>query len=78
MSSLQNIPLWAVALVLAAAAPWCAGALQSILEERRRERTRKLLRNLGLPVDEQSGAQAPSRAHAPKDTAPRDISSKDP
>ncbi len=56
MSSPQNIPasipLWAVALALAALAPWCVGALQSILEERRRERTRKLLRGLGLPTVE--------------------------
>jgi hypothetical protein len=55
MSSLQNIPFWAFALVLAAAAPWLAGLLQSVLEERRRARTRKLLRNLGLPVDERGG-----------------------
>jgi hypothetical protein len=57
MSSLQNIPLWAVALALAAIAPWCVGVLQSILEERRRERTRKLLRGLGLPVVEQGSAR---------------------
>jgi hypothetical protein len=66
MSSLQNIPLWAVALVLAAAAPWCVGALQSILEERRRERTRKLLRNLGLHVEVEQ--------HQRKQREPRDKS----
>jgi hypothetical protein len=69
MSSLENIPFWAVALVLAAAAPWCVGALQSILEERRRERTRKLLRNVGLRVEEQG-----SRAAARKPSEPPDDS----
>jgi len=74
MSSLSNIPFWALALVLAGAAPWCAGLLQSILEERRRERTRKLLRNLdlldllGLPVERS--------VDEPKPRGPRDISSE--
>jgi hypothetical protein len=63
-----NVPFWALALVLAGAAPWCAGLLQSILEERRRERTRKLLRNVGLPVER--------TVQAPKPRAPRDISSE--
>jgi hypothetical protein len=44
----KDVPIWAIALVLAAMAPWCVGLLQSILEERRRERTRKLLREAGL------------------------------
>jgi hypothetical protein len=61
---MPNVPLWALALVLAGAAPWCAGLLQAILEERRRERTRKLLRSLGLP------------AERPRPRAPRDISSE--
>jgi len=67
MSSLENIPLWAIALVLAAAAPWCVGAMQSILEERRRERTRKLLRNLGLHVEEQGAKRAASKQGEPRD-----------
>jgi len=46
-----SIPLWVVALGLAAVAPWIVGALQAALERRRRERTRALLRELGLPVD---------------------------
>jgi len=80
MSSLQNIPLWAVALALAAIAPWCVGVLQSILEERRRERTRKLLRGLGLPVVEQGSARGDmherAKARANRDT--RDGSDEDP
>lgn len=67
MSSLENIPLWAVALVLAAAAPWCVGAMQSILEERRRERTRKLLRNVGLHVEEQGGRRTARKPSEPRD-----------
>jgi len=67
MSSLENIPLWAIALVLAAAAPWCVGAMQSILEERRRERTRKLLRNVGLHVEEQEGRRTAQQQSEPRD-----------
>jgi hypothetical protein len=74
MSSLSNIPLWAVALVLAAAAPWCVSVLQSVLEERRRERTRKLLRNLGLPVDERGGAQVRAHTRSSKQDARSDVS----
>jgi len=33
------IPVWVVALALAAAAPWCARALQVALERRARRRT---------------------------------------
>jgi hypothetical protein len=76
MSSLSNLPLWAVALVLAAAAPWCVSVLQSVLDERRRERTRKLLRNLGLPVDERGGTHVRSHTHsakASKQSAPRGV-----
>jgi hypothetical protein len=47
-----SIPLWVLALGLAAVAPWVVGALQGVLERRRRERTRALLRELGLPVDD--------------------------
>jgi hypothetical protein len=67
MSSLENIPFWAIALVLAAAAPWCVGAMQSILEERRRERTRKLLRHVGLRVEEQGGRRVTQKPSEPRD-----------
>jgi hypothetical protein len=46
-----TVPLWAVALAIAAAAPWCASALQVALERRRRERTRQLLRESDLSDD---------------------------
>ena len=46
-----TVPLWAVALAIAAVAPWCASALQAALERRRRERTRQLLREAGLSDD---------------------------
>ncbi len=69
---MANIPFWALALVLAGAAPWCAGLLQSILEERRRERTRKLLRNLGLPIE----PRVTRPVDPPKTRGPGDISSE--
>ena len=47
-----SIPLWVLALGLAAVAPWIVGVLQASLERRRRERTRALLRELGLRADE--------------------------
>ena len=47
-----SIPLWVVALGLAAVAPWIVGFVQGALERRRRERTRALLRELGLGGDD--------------------------
>jgi len=47
-----TVPFWIFALALAAVAPWAAGVIQGVLERRRRERTRALLRELGLPVRE--------------------------
>jgi hypothetical protein len=47
-----SLPPWILVLALAAVAPWLEGVLQAALERRRRERTRALLRELGLPVRE--------------------------
>jgi hypothetical protein len=72
LSNLSNVPLWALLLVLAGAAPWCAGLLQSILVERRRERTRALLRSLGLPEGGSAHERRASKARATSPAAPRD------
>jgi hypothetical protein len=83
-----NVPMWAVALVLAAAAPWCVGLLQSALEARRRERTRKLLRDLGLPTERPAHERQPGRPderphdppfdrHDRPGSAARDVSNDD-
>jgi hypothetical protein len=69
--------MWAVALVLAAAAPWCAGLLQSALEARRRERTRNLLRDLGLPTERPPLEPHPERPHERSKPAARDVSNGD-
>jgi len=76
LSNLSNVPLWALLLVLAGAAPWCAGLLQSILVERRRERTRALLRSIGLPADGSAHERRASKASATTTAAPGDISSE--
>jgi hypothetical protein len=36
---LTTLPLWIVALILAAVAPWCVRVLQSVFERRLRQRT---------------------------------------
>ena len=43
MRGAMPLPLWAVALVLAALAPFAAKVLASMFERRSRERTRRLL-----------------------------------
>lgn len=40
---MQGLPVWVVALVLAATAPFCAKALAVLFERRSRERSRRLL-----------------------------------
>jgi hypothetical protein len=42
-SALSDIPLWAVALVFAGFAPFCARAWGQLLERRVRERSRRVL-----------------------------------
>jgi hypothetical protein len=39
LAAFAGVPLWAVALAAAAAAPWCVRALVKELERRSRERT---------------------------------------
>jgi len=43
MRGAMPLPLWAIALVLAALAPFAAKVLASMFERRSRERTRRLL-----------------------------------
>jgi hypothetical protein len=44
----MDLPLWAIALVLAAVAPWCVRAIAGVLENRSRDRTREVLRAAGI------------------------------
>jgi hypothetical protein len=53
-------PLWLVALIVAAAAPFCAAALQAVLESRLRARTSAILdRALSMPGGEARGQTHP-------------------
>ncbi len=45
-----SVPLWLVAFVAAAVAPFAAGALQGAMERRSRRRTRGALARAGLEV----------------------------
>jgi hypothetical protein len=47
MHSLFGLPVWAVALVVAAFAPFCARAWGTVVERRVRERSVRLLASLG-------------------------------
>ena len=47
-----GVPVWAVALGLAAVAPWCVRLVVSELERRARERTREALARAGPPKPE--------------------------
>jgi hypothetical protein len=47
MHALLGLPLWVIALVLAAFAPFCARAWGTTLERRVRERSVRLLAGLG-------------------------------
>jgi hypothetical protein len=50
-------PIWLVALVVAALAPWAAGALQKALERRVRRRTLALLARALPPTDTPAAKQ---------------------
>jgi hypothetical protein len=56
-SALSDIPLWAVALVFAGFAPFCARAWGQLLERRVRERSRRVLATF---VKKMAGAGAAS------------------
>jgi hypothetical protein len=45
------LPLWLVALFVAAAAPFCAAALQTVLESRLRRRTSETLARALSTID---------------------------
>jgi hypothetical protein len=53
-------PLWMIALVLAALAPWGARALQAWLERRLRQRTRDVL-SRARPVEQPGRTDPPTR-----------------
>jgi hypothetical protein len=46
-------PLWLVALIVAAAAPFCAAALQAVLESKLRRRTSTTLARALSTIDQQ-------------------------
>jgi len=51
------IPIWLVALVFAATAPWCVRAFADVIEQRLRRRTAAVLARAGVSRDH-SGAEA--------------------
>ena len=65
MLDVTHPPLWLVALIVAGAAPWVAGALQAVLESRLRRRTDAVLaRALAmLPAASGGGASAGGSAN---------------
>jgi hypothetical protein len=52
-------PLWLVALLVAAAAPFCAAALQVALESRLRRRTNAVLARARATLDEEVERESP-------------------
>jgi hypothetical protein len=52
-------PLWLVALIVAAAAPFCATALQVVLESRLRRRTNAVLTRARATLDEEVEQENP-------------------
>ena len=59
LSDLVSAPLWIVALVLAAAAPFFVRALQVVLEGRLRRRTRRVLERALSRAEERDGLPRP-------------------
>jgi len=51
------IPIWLVALVFAATAPWCVRAFADVIEQRLRRRTAAVLARAGVSRDN-AGAEA--------------------
>ena len=52
-------PLWLVALIVAAVAPFCAAALQAVLESRLRRRTQATLERAFSTLDGERSGEAP-------------------
>jgi hypothetical protein len=59
-------PVWLVALVLAAVAPWCVRALESSIEQRARRKTAAVLARA-----DGTGARTASGAHDTNETRAR-------
>ena len=61
MHGALGLPLWAIALVLAAVAPVCARAWASVAERRARVRSARVLAKLVLPRGASSAPALPIR-----------------
>jgi hypothetical protein len=55
-------PLWLVALIVAAAAPFCAAALQAVLESRLRRRTSATLARAARAIGGDEPHEKPERS----------------
>jgi hypothetical protein len=68
----SSIPVWLIALVLACAAPYLAGAVESALDARLRRRTLEILARAGagaLALHARASTGAGRTTEAPKDRA---------
>lgn len=71
----STIPLWLVALVFAAIAPWCVRAFADVMEKRLRRRTADVLARAGRIEGEREERQ--ERTHATEEISARRVTSEE-